>query len=392
MTTPAIVDIMRFSKQRLKAEVDLFMKPATGMTCLRPFYYMNISGGGVLSPCCPGLLTMPLGLQSPRRSFSDLWNGATARLFRKAMHSTRLDSVCRRESCPFFMHGLLPRPTENGLDMSAVPAGLYPEGLLNDSAVLAAVRGKAVRLDYTPRTIAMACDRRCNLSCASCRSTRAVKISKTESAFLDTVNEYVHSIGEHLLEIELSGSGEVFYSPFGLSFLRSLSRGAFPRMNVHIVTNGQLLTGALWESLGQAQSFINRIDVSIDAAVEETYEAIRVGASWKRLRDNLLFMSQLRKTGAIGMLMFNFVVSVRNFREISLFLRMAENYGADTVMITALQDWGDGMRYNYEKEAVHLLTHPLHKEFVKTIQSVREKSQRVLFGIPGIDSWQERII
>jgi molybdenum cofactor biosynthesis enzyme MoaA len=386
-----MLNAMRLTKKRLEAETGFLLKPVTGMTCLRPFYYMNISIGGVLSPCCPGLLAMPIGIESTRRSFNDIWNGGTARMFRKAMYSTRLDSVCRRERCPFFMNNLLPRMTETGLNMSAVAVGLFPEGLADDLSVIAALKSKAVRLDYTPRTIALACDRRCNLSCASCRSTRAVKISNEESAFLDTVNEYVHSIGEHLLEIELSGSGEVFYSPFGLTFLRSLSRSVFPSMKVHIVTNGQLLTAALWESLGRAQSFIKRIDVSIDAATKETYEAIRIGASWNRLCDNLLFMSQLRQTGVVDMLTFNFVVSVRNFREIPQFLHMAEKYGADMVVMTALQDWGNGMRYNFEKEAVHLLNHPLHGEFINTIQSVREKEHSVLFGIPGIDAGWERV-
>lgn len=374
-------DRLGLAKKQVEAGVGLLSGPPTGLTCLRPFYYMHISPGGWLYPCCPGFVTMPLGIGSNVRSFESAWNGAIARTYRTAMLSSRLDSVCRRDQCMFFMNGKLPRLANKKLNMAGVGAGLYPDGLQSDAEVLAAFQNGDTRLNYSPRSIALACDKRCNLSCASCRSTRTTTLGKEESAFLDKASEYIHSIGENLLEIELSGAGEVFYSPFSLALLRSMSRKAFPRLKVHVVTNGQLLNERLWESLGEGRSLVKRIDVSIDAATGPTYESIRVGGSWTRLVDNIKFVSLLRRTGEVERLVFNFVMSARNFREIPLFIDMAQEFGVDMVFMTPLANWGKAMRYEFEKDAVHFPGHPLHAEFKKTVSDARKRSSIITFGL-----------
>jgi len=380
MNAAPLMEKARILKKRLTAAWGRSLHPETGMICLRPFYYMNISGNGLVYPCCPGLVNMPLGTVSYKRTFESIWNGPAARIFRKTMLSTRLDGVCVRKSCPFFLNGLLPRQTGKGLDMTRTAPGLFPDGLMDDGAVMSAIRSAASTLDYTPRFIGLACDRRCNLSCASCRSINVTRLSKEESAYLDKVTEYLHEAGPNLLELEALGSGEVFYSPFTLSLLRSMDRKDFPRLKTHIVTNGQLFTQAMWESLGPGRGFINRVDVSVDAATKSTYEAIRIGGSWERLTKNLEFISSLRISKEIGFFALNFVISARNFTEIPLFLDMAKNLGADQVVMTLLHNWGKAMRYEFEKEAVHFPQHPLHGEFLKTLQKAREQSPNVLLG------------
>ena len=122
------------------------------------------------------------------------------------------------------------------------------------------------------------------------------------------------------------------------------------------------------------------MDVSVDAATKSTYEAIRIGGSWERLTKNLEFISSLRISKEIGFFALNFVISARNFTEIPLFLDMAKNLGADQVVMTLLHNWGKAMRYEFEKEAVHFPQHPLHGEFLKTLQKAREQSPNVLLG------------
>ena len=357
----------RLVKRRLQAEIAAATGPKTGMCCLRPFYYLAIcgtpGGNGVAYPCCPDYIRLPLGFVSTGADIDRVWNGPTARLYRKAMVSSRLASVCLQKKCPFFMNGSLPRLTGDTLDMTKCGAELFPPDLRDDAAVKAAVRSKATLLDYSPRAVVLACDSRCNLACSSCRSARVKNLSPAEAAFLDEVLRYLYRIGSELLELEMSGSGEVFYSPFSLQLLRSLNRSSFPKMKIHIVTNGQLLTPGLWESLGEGKTFIGRIDVSVDAATKEVYESIRAGGRWERLRENLDFISALRRANAVSLFALNFVVSASNFREIGRFMELGETVGADLIFLTHLQDWGREMRYHYEREAVHLSTHPLHDEY-----------------------------
>jgi len=380
MAKPSLLNRARLIRKRLATEISLLKSEKTGMCCLRPFHYLCIGIKGITFPCCPGLVTLPLGFGSKAPDFERIWNGPAARVYRKAMLSTKLSGVCNRKACPFLLNGKLPMLHGGNLDTSRVGAGLFPDGVLQDAAISEAVRNNKTRLEYTPRAIVLSCDLRCNLACSSCRSTRTKSISADESAFLDEVLNYLPRIGKDLLELEISGSGEVFYSPFSLNLLRSLNRNDFPKMHVHIVTNGQLLTPVTWESLKQGKRFINRIDVSVDAATKSTYESIRIGGKWERLRENLDFVSLLRRKNDLAMFALNFVISARNFREIPQFIELGETLGADLIMMTELQDWGSAMRYDYMKESVHLPTHPLHGEYRNILKNSVPLSAKTLFG------------
>jgi radical SAM protein with 4Fe4S-binding SPASM domain len=62
-------------------------------------------------------------------------------------------------------------------------------------------------------------------------------------------------------------------------------------LEVQINTNAQLLTKEKARKLCHAR--LDRIIISADGITKETYEKIRINASWERLIDNVAFLSQL---------------------------------------------------------------------------------------------------
>jgi molybdenum cofactor biosynthesis enzyme MoaA len=76
--------------------------------------------------------------------------------------------------------------------------------------------------------------------------------------------------------ILLTGTGEPFVSVPIRDFLFNLDASLYPDLKLFLLTNGQLLIKN-WDKMKAAQPAVKSIQVSIDAAGRETYEAIRLG-------------------------------------------------------------------------------------------------------------------
>lgn len=120
-------------------------------------------------------------------------------------------------------------------------------------------------------------DPTCNLKCKSCRQDyiclqgeNLEKARKIEERILEDRFNIV-------LEIDITGFGDAFASSLYREFLTTLEGKKYPRLEINLITNGLLLTPAMWNKIEKIHDNIHWILISIDAATAETYKLNRGG-------------------------------------------------------------------------------------------------------------------
>lgn len=123
----------------------------------------------------------------------------------------------------------------------------------------------------------------------------------------------------------------------------------------------------------------------IDAACRETYERIRIGGSFATLRENLLFLGELRQRGGIEEFIISFVVNALNFREMKAFAGMGFELGCDQVAFSYMSNWLNLSDEEYLELAVHLPGHREHEALKEIIRAPIFSDPRVfLHNLGGL--------
>jgi radical SAM protein with 4Fe4S-binding SPASM domain len=292
---------------------------------------MEIKADGSVYCCCEGWLPTSLG-NILTDNLDEIWNGQSARSIRGSITDQSF-RYCR--SCPFL-------PLGGGPVVNDKPRS-ESDGLI-----------KTLKLDY---------DQSCNLTCPSCRvlhSRDFVDVAKVKSihqAMLDS------GVLRRTSKLYVTGSGDPFASDLYWNFLRSLPTIEHHNdMTIFLHTNGLLFDRRHWEELGSTRDLITEVGISVDAASEPTYRTNR-GASWEKLWSNIDFINDLKANGRNLMLGMFYTIQANNFMETIPFVRMAFNYGAAWISITALRNWGTYTPDDYQSRAVHLPSHPMYSAF-----------------------------
>jgi MoaA/NifB/PqqE/SkfB family radical SAM enzyme len=315
--------------------------------CEKAGRHLHLWRNGEVYLCCPGWVTHPIGNILHDR-LASLWNGAAAR--------TILDGIWQGDfrsclGCPHI------RPPGGPVSWRNAPE--IPPRSPRISLLMAGY------------------DFQCNLACPSCRTERVVQ-SEDEEAMIERIGRRLVESGdlESVNVLGLSGGGDPFASPHCRSLIASIPWKELPLLRMSLHTNGLLLDDRHWQDLlGEARGRVIEIQISIDAATEETYRENR-GGDWGKLHESLHFASSLRASGFIDSLWLNFVVQANNWREMPAFAGMAKAYGADHVDFGALGQWGTYADEDYRRRAVHLADHPEHAEYLE----IRKLARGILAG------------
>jgi molybdenum cofactor biosynthesis enzyme MoaA len=324
-----------------------------GLFCPRPFEHFEVQHNGKAYLCCPGWLPEPLG-HVGERTPAELWNGEVAARIRGSI----LDGSFRYcTGCPFL--GTRREPVR-------------PREAVENPEHLAILRDQRVEIPRI-RRLYLAYDRSCNLSCPSCRTAVIVAQGhelRRLQVFQDALvtPEMLHNIDW----LNITGSGDPFASSLFRNLLRALNADDYPRLGIELHTNGLLFTRENWDAMSGAQVMIKRVEVSVDAATAETYAINRRGGEWTELLERLELVRRLRESGPLEHLQLSFVVQANNWREMPAFVRLARGFGADSVLFTAIRNWGTFGVYQFFCRAVHLADHPEHGEFVRALETETE--------------------
>jgi pyruvate-formate lyase-activating enzyme len=314
--------------------------------CLKPFTTMETSNRGHAHFCCPDWLPTPFGnldADLPRQ-----WSGRVAKKIRASIldgsykYCSRL--YCGEISNRQLVHRDSPQGRAIIADFASAP----------ETAPL-------------PKRIVLSHDRSCNLSCPSCR-TDLILAGKAKQAKLDALfDRSVLPLMSEVTSLYITSSGDPFGSNHFRRTIKRVSKGEFPRLKIDLHTNGQLFDERGWKDLALAGR-VDYVHISIDAAEPATYEILRRGGTFDRLRKNLAFVKGLREAGEIAHLEISMVVQARNFREMPAFVRLGQEFGADAVVFQMIRNWGTFSEAEFRAEFIGDQSHPRHCELVEILR------------------------
>jgi MoaA/NifB/PqqE/SkfB family radical SAM enzyme len=173
-----------------------------------------------------------------------------------------------------------------------------------------------IYLKSYPRIMNLVLTNRCNLRCTMCSEIE-------HNGEYNLSNEGVENLVEimpYLEKLVLRG-GEVFLHE---KILYILEQAKKYKVDIEIVTNGLLLTGKIVNLL---LDVLTEITFSIDSVNKETYEKIRVGASFEKLLENIDMFNNLNKERNCKVFTrLTMVVMRSNYKEIENIIKFASEH------------------------------------------------------------------
>lgn len=175
---------------------------------------------------------------------------------------------------------------------------------------------------FYPPCIEIEVTTRCNMKCIMCEHTYWNEKGRDMSfeEFKGIVDQF-----PKLKWIGLTGIGESFLNKDFLKMLRYVkSKSIFVELYDTFYFVDEKIARELVE-MG-----VDRIDMSIDAATNETYEKIRIGSNFERVINNFKTLVRLKKemNAHFPELGFHYIVLKSNVNEIPQFIELANSLGA----------------------------------------------------------------
>ncbi len=298
--------------------------------CPVPFVRFNVDSGGSVHCCCDIERESPpeLGLESLQsfgnicdESYLSLWNGDKIMEWRWRVLNNKYEGMCS-DAC-----------SKKHRILSGSP--LFPHKDLVTWRHVESIVEHGVYMAELPGFVQAKGSRACNLHCRMCRANATTRITDEESKtngilFAEVLPEYIHSIRV----LEIAPAGEVFFHDQANRFLEFLRDYDTENLSLRVVTNGILLTPRRVTWLEESDIRFLHLNVSVDAATEETYKKIRLGGKWDVLMRNLAYIKERRQKRCWNNRIhttLSFVAQAPNVHEIADFARMARAMGADAV-------------------------------------------------------------
>jgi len=146
-----------------------------------------------------------------------------------------------------------------------------------------------------PLNIDIAATTRCNLKCVMCNRTKSVELGLMDkfydmelALYKKIIDEAAH---EGVCAVHITGEGEPLLHKNIIEMIEYANKKNIPDLFMH--TNGTLLNKDM--SLAILKAGLTRLLISIDSPERETYESIRVGASFETVLNNVITFAELKK-------------------------------------------------------------------------------------------------
>ncbi len=316
--------------------------------CSRPFTDFEITPSGDIYICCPMHLPKCTG-NVHKSSYLELLNSSHAKRIRKSI----LDGTfkyCDPTKCE-----------------TIIDAELWKKNEIDDPYFRSIIDAGTSEIDHV-ETLRLSYDSTCNLSCPSCRRGKIVVKGKTADFVERVTEDTVMPLLPKIKSLMMNGYGDIFTSRACRKILRSLNPQDHPDLKLDLLTNGVLFTREEWEKFPNIHGMVHRVRVSIDAVTESTYNILRRGGDFGKLRDNLKFLSELRRQGGIDLFDIAFVIQKENLDEMIAFAEWGIEMKCDYIHFEPLMDWGTYGYDGYLERAVHLPKNPHHGKYLEIIR------------------------
>lgn len=184
-----------------------------------------------------------------------------------------------------------------------------------------------------PRELQVEVTAACNLRCRMCLVRYQPPLNRAEGSIsFETFRKAVDALPD-LEKVTLQGLGEPLLAP---DLFRMIEYASARGIRMGFNTNATLLTRARAERLVRAG--LDWLCVSLDGATAATYEGVRDGASFEKVRANVAgLVDVMRELGADRpRLSIVFVAMRRNIADLANLVRLASEWGIPNVRVQNL--------------------------------------------------------
>lgn len=234
-----------------------------------------------------------------------------------------------------------------------------------------------------PTSVKFSYDDSCNLQCPSCRNELIywdpLDLENQNSQQLVKVHNKAKELVAHLLDagqvvtVRITGSGDAFASPLYWDYLLELAQNPHKNIRLHLITNGILMTEENLNKIKPLWSHIVRINVSVDAATEDTYKIVRKNGNFIKLKKNLDVLDRLISNNEFVNLkqwQTSFILQQANYLEIESYLEWQLTFKSKPeISITLLQKWAHLTNETFNTMAVWQNDHPDRNELIEIIKT-----------------------
>lgn len=220
------------------------------------------------------------------------------------------------------------------------------------------------------KTIRLAIDDSCNLSCPSCRREvifhKKGKMLQMRLSLADRVNEYLQKHDN--ITVHIGSDGDPFASLVYRYFMRTVPQNNNLKFNLQ--TNGLLMKKML-ERTDKILSRVDTINISIDGATKDTYEKLRRGGQWEKLLENLEFIKQYHQQFTIK---FHMVVQQNNWQEMIQMLQLADQFQAHEVVFNRITNWNTYENFDLQRAPEQ------EEQFCQELQKVEQHPKAITWN------------
>ena len=301
--------------------------------CTYPFNSAQISMQGDVYVCCPPWSSSYSFGNIYEQSFSEIWNGEKARIFRKQFIEKNY-KYCNLDLCV------------KDCSKKIIPSEIVEK----------------------PETFIFCYDSFCNVKCIFCRSCHQ---KQDLTYFDDNMDTLLTDMLENCKNVVLSGVGECLASKHSRKLIKRISE-LFPNIKFSIISNGILCDEENLKEVGILDKLLS-VTISLHAINKKTYDKLVVGGNFERVMKNLQYLSSLKKSGRIEKFILNFVVNSYNYKEMVPYIELAEKIGATVGFLELLKlETNENV---YEKLNIFDEKHPKYNDFVKVLKNPIFKSE-----------------
>lgn len=239
-------------------------------------------------------------------------------------------------------------------------------------------------------------DNSCNLQCPSCRS-ELIYWDPTDEQDVDgqiikKVHEKVKELINILLDqgnkilLQITGSGDPFASPLYWNYLLELaSKPVHKNISIQLDTNGILMTEENLNKIKTLWPHIIQVNVSIDAATENTYKVVRKNGNFTKLQKNLATFDKLVAEGKFINLVkwqTNFIVQKDNYCELEQYAKWQLSFiSKPRISLSLISHWWHLSNDKFKSMAVWDSLHPERNKLIEILKNPIFKNSQIIGNV-----------
>jgi len=325
----------------------------TKIFCPEPFHYCEIDANGDVFVCCSSWCGEYAIGNLFEESLYEIWNCTNKgkkRTFISQFENQKFD-YCNTDVC--LHHRIV-----DDEDFEK----LYTDYKTTN-------RLKKLRLNF---------DLTCNIKCIFCRN-KIISETKEDKASIEKIYKEIVKTLPYLNEchtmISFCGVGEFLCSKIHTNLIKEIV-DKYPNIKFSFVTNGILCSEQNLKKLN-LQDRIEVMEVSVNAFTEKTYDKLCIGGDFKKVKENLNYISSLKKADKINYFLMNFVITSENYREMPNFVKWAAEIGAVPQFLVLMPFGYYEDNKLFERLNITNPKHPKYKSFVETLKNPVFKTYQV---------------